>query len=234
MLRTIRWTARLLALAGAVLLAFCAATWLEGAAFQAYALRRLDTPRAAPLARHSAGTPLPHAVVAAIRIPRIGLETIAVEGDDSQALRLGAGHIPGTALPGEPGNVVLAGHRDTVFRGLRNIAAGDRIVLTTPQGAFTYQVQSVQVTTPDDVGVLRPTAESRLTLITCYPFSYLGSAPRRWIVRARLVESADRLNWSQRTAWAVQKEDPGSRSPRDGALSWSSLPALAASWPFWP
>jgi sortase A len=99
------------------------------------------------------------------------------------------GHIPGTALPGEDGNIVLAAHRDTFFRPLRNIQKGDEIALTTWNGAFRYRVESIQVVGPDDVGVLQPTSLPTLTLVTCYPFYFVGSAPKRFIVRAGLIAS---------------------------------------------
>jgi sortase A len=99
------------------------------------------------------------------------------------------GHIPGTALPGEDGNIVLAAHRDTFFRPLRNIQKGDEIALTTLSGAYRYRVESIQIVGPDDVGVLSPTKQPTLTLVTCYPFYFVGSAPKRFIVRAGLILS---------------------------------------------
>jgi sortase A len=96
------------------------------------------------------------------------------------------GHIPGTALPGDSGNVGLAAHRDTFFRRLRDIRPDDEIVLTTPDGTFRYTVEGTKVVEPGDVWVLDPTEEPALTLVTCYPFTYVGSAPQRFIVRAPL------------------------------------------------
>jgi sortase A len=94
------------------------------------------------------------------------------------------GHLPDTALPGDAGNVVLAGHRDTFFRPLRRLRTGDVIDIRTREGAFAYLVESASVVTPSDVWVLEPTGGPTLTLITCYPFSFLGAAPYRFVVRA--------------------------------------------------
>jgi sortase A len=102
-------------------------------------------------------------------------------------LRRAVGHVPQTALPGQWGNIVLAGHRDTFFRPLRKIQAGDAIALKTPAGNFEYRVESTAVTAPTDVQLLKPTEDRSLTLVTCYPFYYVGPAPKRFIVRARLV-----------------------------------------------
>ena len=111
-------------------------------------------------------------------------------GDDAKVLRLGVGHIPGTALPGQGGNVGIAGHRDTFFRGLRNIHKGEQILLTTPAEDYLYTVRSTEVVSPEDVGVLKNQGRPTLTLVTCYPFYYVGPAPKRFIVQAVRVESA--------------------------------------------
>ena len=97
------------------------------------------------------------------------------------------GHIAGRALPGEPGNAGIAGHRDTYFRALKDIRTGDEIQIQTAAGLSSYEVNSVQIVTPDDIGVLSPSAGSAITLVTCYPFYYVGSAPDRFIVHARNI-----------------------------------------------
>jgi sortase A len=102
-------------------------------------------------------------------------------------LRHAVGHIPGTPLPGQKGNVALAGHRDTFFRGLRNIHKDDEITLTTLHGSCLYRVDTTQVVEPKDIGVLRATADDILTLVTCYPFYFVGPAPQRFIVRAHRI-----------------------------------------------
>jgi LPXTG-site transpeptidase (sortase) family protein len=109
---------------------------------------------------------------------------VVLEGSDTGTLRLGVGRLRNSGLPGEPGNVVLAGHRDTFFRSLREIRPGDRISLRTPAGSFPYTVDWTSVVNPTDTSVIKPTASSALTLVTCYPFYYVGSAPQRFIVRA--------------------------------------------------
>jgi sortase A len=128
-------------------------------------------------------------VIGELQIPRIGLKAIFVQGDSPRILRRAVGHISQTALPGESGNVVLTGHRDSFFRSLRNIQPGDAIALKTPYGDFQYQVESTAVVPPSDVQVLEPSSEPTLTLVTCFPFYYVGPAPSRFIVRARLIAS---------------------------------------------
>ena len=123
-------------------------------------------------------------VVAKLEIPRIHLSTIAFEGDTESIFARGAGHISGSALPGTSGNAVFAAHRDTFFRPLRSVRAGDVITVETPGDSKEYVVKSARVVDPDEVDVLRPTSESTLTLITCYPFRFIGPAPERFVVRA--------------------------------------------------
>jgi sortase A len=106
------------------------------------------------------------------------------EGVDKLTLRRAVGHIPGTGMPGEPGNVGLAAHRDTFFRPLQNIRRGDAITLTTLAGEYRYRVVSTKIVSPLDVGVLDPSGSEVLTLVTCYPFYFIGPAPSRFIVRA--------------------------------------------------
>ncbi|HMD06428.1 MAG TPA: class D sortase [Candidatus Acidoferrum sp.] len=124
-------------------------------------------------------------VIGEIQVPRLQLKAIVVQGDTHTILRRAVGHVPETALPGSLGNVVLAGHRDTFFRPLRNIRLGDAITLKTTDGAFQYLVESTEVVPATDVEVLNATAGRTLTLITCFPFDYIGPAPNRYVVRAR-------------------------------------------------
>jgi len=119
-----------------------------------------------------------------LEIPRLGLSEVVFEGSDTHTLRLGIGRLSNSALPGDPGNVVLAGHRDTFFRPLREIRPGDEIWLRTREGTFSYTVGWTKVVKPTDVSLIMPTASPALTLVTCYPFYYIGSAPERFIVRA--------------------------------------------------
>jgi len=130
--------------------------------------------------------------IAKLKIPRLGAELYVVEGDNARELRRGPGHLAGTALPGADGNCVIAGHRDTHFRVLKDIREGDDIVLETQTGQYLYRVKRTQIVTPDNTAALRPTATPELNLITCYPFYYVGSAPKRFVVEAQLAGSVQR------------------------------------------
>jgi len=132
-------------------------------------------------------------VIGEIEVPRLGLKAIVVQGDSEELLRRAVGHLPETALPDEQGNVALAGHRDGLFRPLRNVRPGDTITLRTPEREFQYEVQWTAVVPPTAVRVLQPTSEPALTLVTCFPFYYVGAAPQRFIVRARKVSVAARV-----------------------------------------
>jgi sortase A len=127
--------------------------------------------------------------LARLSVPRLDMSVMVAEGLDSRTLRRAAGHIPGTAPLGSGGNVGLAGHRDSFFRPLRHVRVGDEVVLTTPGAVSRYVVEWTEVVTPETTEVLRPTGYPALTLVTCYPFTYVGTAPDRLVVRARLVES---------------------------------------------
>jgi sortase A len=118
-----------------------------------------------------------------ISIPRIGLSAMVAEGDDDDTLRHAVGHIPGTAAPWGAGNVALAGHRDTFFRGLARVRLDDVIVLETLRGTFRYRVERITVVGPQQIELLQPSS-SDLTLVTCFPFHYVGPAPQRYIVQA--------------------------------------------------
>ena len=137
---------------------------------------------------HTRRTPAPGETVGRIEIPRLRVSAIIKVGIDARTLQLAVGHIPGTALPGDDGNVGLAAHRDTFFRRLRDIETDDEIRLTTPEGSYTYRVARTDIVQPRDVWVLDPTDYPALTLVTCYPFNYVGSAPQRFIVRAERTQ----------------------------------------------
>ena len=147
-----------------------------------------EAPAAVSVPRRS--VPKPGSTVGRIEVPRLGLSAVIRAGIDARTLRLAVGYIPGTALPGEQGNLGLAGHRDTFFRKLRDINPGDEIRVTTKDGVFKYYVQRTTIVQPKDVWVLDPTKDPVLTLVTCYPFTYIGSAPKRFIVRAALQTHA--------------------------------------------
>jgi sortase A len=129
----------------------------------------------------------PQSLVGRIEMPRLNLSAIAREGVDDRTLRVAIGHIPGTAFPGQPGNAGFAAHRDTFFRPLKSVRKGDDVIVTTPAGIYRYSVTGMRIVDPDDVWVLDPTPDTSLTLVTCYPFNYVGSAPQRFIVRATLT-----------------------------------------------
>ena len=122
--------------------------------------------------------------LAVLRIPRLGLSAPVLEGTEDRLLDVGVGHIPDTARPGEPGNIAIAGHRDGFFRGLKDVRAGDVIQVTTREAQSTYVVEDTWIVQPEDVSVLDPTTAPSITLVTCYPFYFVGSAPQRFIVRA--------------------------------------------------
>ena len=125
--------------------------------------------------------------LAVLRIPKLRLEVPVLPGTDDRTLDRAVGHIEHTALPGTEGNAGIAGHRDGFFRGLKDIAAGDVIELETAHGTESYRVERTWVVDPDAVSVLDATPRRALTLVTCYPFHYIGPAPRRFIVRAVLA-----------------------------------------------
>jgi sortase A len=126
--------------------------------------------------------------IAALVIPRVHLSAVVLHGSDDQTLRRGPGHLESSPLPGETGNVVIAGHRDSFFRPLRDIQVGDDIFIDTPGAHSHYRVTSLRVVRADDLSVISPEAAPVLTLITCFPFWVLGSAPDRFVVRARRVD----------------------------------------------
>jgi sortase A len=141
----------------------------------------------------------PDGLIGRVTIPRLSLSAIVREGTSSQTLSLAAGHIPGTSVSGSKGNIAIAGHRDTFFRGLRGIEEGDLIEFETLEGRFDYKVESTEIVSPTDVGVLNPGPKPELTLVTCYPFDYIGPAPRRFIVKAAQVTKAkaDPVTWRE-------------------------------------
>ena len=172
------WLERALIGAGVWCLAWVGLGSLEAASFRR---RLIETAVAA------ASEPAPavrSAFVGRLEIPRLAFSELVAEGDDAGVLQAAIGHLPETALPWAPGNVVLAGHRDSVFRPLRDVRVGDELRLRTPSGAYRYLVSNLWIVEPDDVWVIAPTDERSVTLVTCYPFTFLGRAPQRFVVRA--------------------------------------------------
>jgi sortase A len=193
-----RWLERLLFLIAAGCLGYYLYVYGEARLYQSFEDREIDTilasgaPPSAGDQRVPRPAPAQGSTIGRIEIPRLGVSAVIRAGSDARTLRLAVGYIPGTALPGEKGNVGLAGHRDTFFRKLRDINPDDEIRVTTKEGVFRYFVQRTNIVQPSDVWVLDATGYPALTLVTCYPFTYIGSAPQRFIVRAAL-RAPDRL-----------------------------------------
>lgn len=125
--------------------------------------------------------------VALLRIPRIHLEVPVLEGTDDLTLNRAVGHIVGTTAPGESGNIGIAGHRDGFFRELKDVVTGDKIEIVTQRGTTTYVIDQITIVNPSDVSVLALRPRPSVTLVTCYPFYFIGSAPQRYIVQASLL-----------------------------------------------
>lgn len=188
-IRVVRAIERLLLILGVVFLGYYVYVAAEARLYQNLENRELDlilasAPTTAPSPEAALVAPAPGSVLGRIEIPRLGVSAVIRAGSDARTLRLAVGHIPGTALPGQTGNIGLAGHRDTFFRRLRHVRADDDIRLVTTSGTFTFKVDTTTIVLPKDTWVLNPTPTSTLTLVTCYPFTYVGSAPKRFIVHA--------------------------------------------------
>jgi len=185
-------------------LGYTSYVYVDAALYEARQDRLLDEAPAASASRPASEAPvegrepsgtgvkLEPSLIGRIDIPRLNVKAVVQEGVDSKTLRRAVGHVPGTALPGDNGNVALAGHRDTFFRGLRDVRKDDVIHMQTFDREVEYVVDSTKIVDPKDVQVLAPTSNSVLTLVTCYPFNYIGNAPRRFIVRARQVSVSPR------------------------------------------
>jgi sortase A len=195
----LRWLERGLLATGAALGVWCAVVLVEARYTQSLPIPKLvvtqtvlpgeaNNPdiRALP-------APAPGAWVARLEMPSVTLSTTVLEGTDDRTLSRGSGHIEDTPFPGQAGNIGIAGHRDTVFRPLRNIHLGDALNLTTADRVYHYKISKTLIVGPDDVYVLDPTAHPTLTLVTCYPFEFVGHAPRRFIVQADLVSDETRV-----------------------------------------
>ncbi len=192
--RVARWLEICLWALGCLALGYCAFLWARAQYDQAegnWALEHTlpgDPATVEPSSRAPSGAE--GSLVGRIDIPRLDLSAVVFEGTSDSTLERGVGHMSGSAAPGQRGNLVLAGHRDTFFRELRNIRRGDEVNILGPQGEFEYQVESTAIVEPDQTEVLKPSKDATLTLITCYPFHYIGSAPERFIVRAIKIGKA--------------------------------------------
>jgi len=188
-----KWVGNVLLLAGSLAMGIWLGSTVGMKLWEQWQSRAFDRTEAA--ARNGRETPAENqiappakgAVMGRLSIPRLGVEAMIREGTADRILSVALGHIPGTALPGQSGNVGVAGHRDSLFRGLRNVAKNDDITFETPSVTYTYRVESTRIVTPEHVEVLKPDGKAELTLVTCYPFDYIGAAPERFIVKAELV-----------------------------------------------
>jgi sortase A len=186
----LRWSRNVFLIIGLLALSYVGFALLDARLYQAEQARRFERAlketnlaRAeSPAIAVSEGSPLGR-----IEISAVGLTVMVLEGTDEGTLRRAVGHIRGTPLPGQRGNVALAGHRDTFFRGLRKIRVNDEITLTTLSGSYRYRVDSTKVVKPEETEVLEDYGDDILTLVTCYPFNFVGLAPSRFIVRAHRV-----------------------------------------------
>jgi sortase A len=182
-----RWTSRLLFIAGALAVSYVAFALLHAKYYQALAglsfEKQMQVDDSTALNAHNTAVKEGD-ILGRIEIPRLGVKVVILEGTTSQTLRLGVGHIEGTALPGETGNIAIAGHRDTYFRALKDIRANDEIEIQSATGIARYEVDKVQVVAPENVEVLAPSPGPALTLVTCYPFHFIGAAPERFVVHA--------------------------------------------------
>jgi sortase A len=203
-----RWIARLLIAGGAAALIWVAFHFISAEWYQRQQQAALETLRSASTAL--ANAPKTLAVgkpIGTLTIPRVKLTAVVVEGDEDAVLDRAVGHLPDTPLPWLPGNSAIAAHRDTLFRPLKDIRLGDVLRLTTPHGDFDYRVKETLIVKPEDVWVLDPTPVSTLTLISCYPFYYVGHAPERFVVRAERIPTLavtqdSKLNTQQNTQLA--------------------------------
>ena len=185
-----RWISRALFLIGFLSLSYSVGSVIDAELYQRQLRHAFEQQRQSPpKAVRPAGEPL----IENIEIPKIGLSVMIADGIDDTTLRRAVGHVPGTAFPGQMGNAALAAHRDTFFRNLGSVAKGDEIIVNTHRGTFHYVVKSTEIVRPNAVHVLRPTPSPELTLITCYPFYFIGPSPKRFIVHAALSSLSNQI-----------------------------------------
>ena len=206
----LRWAERGLLALGSVLAIWCAAVLLEARFTKQLPVAPLVVTQSlpgdaspAPAAEHPRPAPAAGTVLGRISAPTVKMTAPVLEGSDDATLSRGAGHIEDTPFPGQRGNIGIAGHRDTVFRPLKGIHVGDPLELTTGDRVYHYRIKKTLIVGPDDVYVLDPTEEPTVTLVTCYPFEYIGHAPKRFIVQAELVSDEARTPESTKSSKAV-------------------------------
>jgi len=189
----LRWSRNVFLIVGVLILGYCGFVLLDAKVYQVHETRHFQQQikdfKPAIASEGSVHEVSFHLLtgkpLGEIELTRIGVTAMILEGTDDRTLRRAVGHIPGTPLPGQPGNVAIAGHRDTFFRALRNVRRDDEITVTTFDGSNRYRVDSTQVVEPEDTQVLNNSGGDILTLVTCYPFYFVGPAPKRFIVRAQ-------------------------------------------------
>jgi sortase A len=185
--RILRWSQVAWLTAAAGLLGYCAFVLTDTWIYQRQASRTFDQLHPRPALPPGPGVAAVGGLMGRMEIPRLGMTVVVAEGTAGATLRRAGGHIRGTGLPGHSGNIGIAGHRDTLFRPLQNIRRDDVIMLTTLQGEYRYRVVSTKIVRPSDVEVLSSDGHEILTLVTCYPFYFVGPSPDRFIVRAERV-----------------------------------------------
>jgi sortase A len=202
------WLERALWTAGCCALGYCVFTSIDASLTQRQLARSLEKSRThigvinqASLDHSTADVDKAPAqpgnrLIGRLQIPRLGVSSFILEGVGSKTLRIGLGHVPGTSLPGQPGNVVIAGHRDTFFRPLRKMEVCDELSIETTARTYYYQVRSFEIVDPHNVNPLRFHNKNELTLITCYPFYYVGPAPKRFIVHAEPIPALEKCSQS--------------------------------------
>ena len=173
---------------GVFLLIIAAVSFSEGWIGQWSGYRELNA--ASPPPRDQKPQPSRGQPLAKLEIPRLKIALVVREGSDDATLKKGPGHIEETAFPGELGNVGIAGHRDSHFRPLRNIRKNDEVILSTNNRTIRYFIDSIQIISPTEMEILDPTPGPTLTLVTCYPFEFIGHAPMRYIIRGTPREGA--------------------------------------------
>lgn len=198
--RMLLWSHYLLFVTGLSTLAYSLIVTMEGRHYQAWAREQLQKPSlnlntlAAPSnpseSLTNAASPGSRgiALVGRVDVPRIHLSAMIADGATALVLDRAVGHLPGTALPGEAGNAALAAHRDTFFRRLGELEPGDVIRITAPRAKYSYRVTFIDIVNPNETWVLQSASGETLTLITCYPFHFVGAAPKRFVVRARRLD----------------------------------------------
>jgi sortase A len=168
-------------------------------------------------------------LVGRLAIPRLHVSGMVREGTGEDTLGLSLGHIPTSALPGQSGNVAVAGHRDTIFRGLRGIHKNDLIYFETFNGNYVYRVEATEIVKPETVSVLKPSQHPELTLVTCHPFYYVGSAPDRFIVKARQVSGpATEQNFPETQQGTAQQADSTGTERLQAAKQSTETPPAAS------